>query len=183
MRKETVENIILTRHNKQDTQTMEVINLIDSFEHMFSGRSTAESKYYLDSKLYRTMDAHAYKGRGTQRQREKEERIADGCRIHIIYQRTLVMTDLSIVNLLQSSFSSSDRFQNHFGSLEGDEIFSSRYSLYQKLKVASLSLFYRYFSGKFNDELHSLAPLFPTITANIRYATFNSKNEYTMYKW
>lgn len=65
--------------------------------------------------------------------------------------------------------------QKRLGDLGNDIIFLSLQPLYQRRKVASLSLIYRSFQRKFADELHNFVQ--PVLTFTTGHATHNAADD------
>ena len=63
-----------------------------------------------------------------------------------------------------------DRVQRRMRGLDGEEHFASLQSLSHRRNVASLSLSYRYFYGKFSDEFHLLVPPVRDFPIRTRFA-------------
>ena len=78
--------------------------------------------------------------------------------------------------LPKTSLSCLDRVQRRLRRLIGDELFKSLQPLSHRRDVASLSLLYRYHSGRCSEELKSLVPPPKVFVRDTRLASFTQRN-------
>ena len=78
--------------------------------------------------------------------------------------------------LPKTSLSCLDRVQRRLRRLIGDELFKSLQPLSHRRNVASLSLLYRYYSGRCSEELKTLVPPLKVFVRDTRLASFTQRN-------
>ena len=76
----------------------------------------------------------------------------------------------------KTSLSCLDRVQRRLRRLIGDELFKSLQPLSHRRDVASLSLLYRYYSGRCSEELKTLVPPLKVFVRDTRLASFTQRN-------